>query len=195
MEPAKRRYTLEEFEKEVGGRRAELIDGEIVMMAPASPQHSITQGNLLNILSRDMAKEGNVPAQPKVDDPRYWKFIIEAWTYYAPRTALVHDIAAFQASKFELPQKGPIRSKPIWVCEILSPSNWSHDTNTKRFILEQHNVPYYWIVDPLRRGIYVYHLKRSGEHYQLLQAPDVDSGIVQLMPFEAIHINMKEIFT
>jgi len=190
MKTSPKQYTSDDFEKMDQENRSELINGEIFMMSPASIQHSVTQSNLLKTLSLNYNS-----VSPKGGEPSGWTFIVEAWTRYDNKSSMVHDIAAFESSGLTIPEKGPLRIRPRWVCEILSPSNWSHDTNTKRFALEEHGIPWYWIVDPIRKGIHVYHLKHSGEHYQIIQAPDENSGSVCLPPFPELEINMKDIFS
>lgn len=45
----------------------------------------------------------------------------------------------------------PVRTRPDWVCELLSPSNAKRDLIDKLQVLHANRVPHYWIVDPLEQ--------------------------------------------
>ena len=46
----------------------------------------------------------------------------------------------------EKPKRECVIERPDWVCEILS-ENRKDDLDTKKWVLHEHKVPYYWIVD------------------------------------------------
>ena len=59
--------------------KAELINGRIYMMAPASLEHSRTCGALTSKITVYVETTEKGP-----DDPDSWVIIPEAWTYYDP---------------------------------------------------------------------------------------------------------------
>ena len=180
--------TVEDLEDLPEDVRAELINGEIVMMA-ASMQHSNICSELISVIRT------HVKAKTDRSDKDGWVIIAEAWVTYDEHNSFVHDLAAFLRSDLTNQSKrGAILAKPVWVCEVLSPSNWSNDTQRKRLILEQHKIPYYWIVDPLRKTIQVFELKDKDEHYQIVYAADINNNPVKLPPFTDLELNMAELF-
>lgn len=190
--PAKQLKTIEDLEKIIGDERAELIDGEIVMMAAQVSPHSNAQSAIDSPLRAASKKIKRDPLGP---DEGGIRILTEAWTFYDQHNSFSHDIAGFWRKELaELPQKGPIRVRPFWVCEVLSPSNWIKDTQMKRRVLERAGVPYYWIVDPLRQGIEVLELKPGSEHYQVLVSVAREEGIVKLPPFLEVEIDLEDVF-
>lgn len=159
--------------------KAELIDGVIYAMAPTSAHDSFTASKLLLSLGASLGQRKTKGPSDKDS----WVFIAEAWTDYGVHNSFVHDIAAFSRQELKsLPEKGPIMTKPVWVCEILSPSNWLNDTQRKRVILEKHRVPHYWLVDPIRKNI------------QIIQAVENVEGVMKLPPFNDLELDLMQIF-
>ncbi|MEI6806884.1 MAG: Uma2 family endonuclease [Myxococcaceae bacterium] len=180
--------TLEDLENLPEDVRAELVNGEIVMMA-TSTAHSLTCSALTSEI------RSHVKGKTDRLDKDGWVIIAEAWVYYDNHNAFVHDLAGFSRKNLlNASKRGPLKAKPTWVCEVISPSNWSNDTHRKRIILEQHQVPYYWIVDPDRKTIQVFELKDNNEHYQIIYAADIGDGIVKLPPFESLELDLRELF-
>ena len=50
---------------------------------------------------------------------------------------------------------------PDWIIEIVSPSNSSHDYVMKLNLYANAGVREYWIVDPVRKSIFVYYLEQD----------------------------------
>lgn len=170
--------------------KAELMDGEIIMMAPASIGHSRVSGALTTKITAYVESKEQDP-----DNPNSWVIIPEAWTYYDRRNSFVHDLAAYLQKDLPKTSKtGAIKSRPVWVCEILSPSNWINDTQHKRVILEKYKVPFYWLVDPIRKAIQVFELKNNSEHYQIIQVVVEKDGMARLPPFDDLELDLPRIF-
>ncbi|MBL4819335.1 MAG: Uma2 family endonuclease [Deltaproteobacteria bacterium] len=185
-------HTIEDLMDLPEDTKAELIDGEIYMMAPAAAKHSIVNGALTSVIYnhfREKRKNGSG------DGHDFWLIVPEAWNYYDEHNSFVHGIAGYLESEIsEPPQSGPIMTKPMWLCEILSPSNWSNDTQRKRVILEEHRVPHYWLVDPERKTIQVLEMPDGATKYQFAHAVDVKDGTVKLPPFMDLELDLTEIF-
>lgn len=182
-------FRLEDLENLSDDVRAELVNGEIVMMA-ASTTHSL-------VCSALMLKIGNyLQAKRDRQDKEDWVIIVEAWVTYDKHNSFVHDLAGFWRRDLKnRSDKGALMAKPVWVCEVISPFNWSNDTQRKRVILEQARVPYYWIVDPDRKTVQVFELKGENEHYQIVYAAGIGDGRVRLSPFEDLEIDLAELFS
>ena len=54
---------------------------------------------------------------------------------------------------------------PDWIIEIVSPSNSSHDYILKLNLYANTGVREYWIVDPYKERIFVYHLEQ--DHFEV----------------------------
>lgn len=89
------------------------------------------------------------------------------------------------------PTERPIRQRPDWVCEGLSPRTAVYDQGVKRSIYEKAAVPWYWLVDPLNRTLSV--LKLTPEGY-VTEAVVGDDGAAALPPFDALTIDFASIF-
>lgn len=50
---------------------------------------------------------------------------------------------------------------PDWIVEIVSPSNSSHDYIRKLNLYADSGVREYWIVNPIKKTIFVYHLEET----------------------------------
>ena len=173
--------------------KAELVDGVIYAMAPALARHSLVGTEIASELSayfKAMRKKGSSGGSGDA-----LVIISEAWTYYDEHNSFVHDIAGYLESDLpELPKLGPILATPKWVCEILSPSNWANDTRRKKVILEEHRVPYYWLVDPERKTIQVFELPENATKYQFTHSVEKGDGEVRLPPFLDLELDLMEIF-
>ena len=85
----------------------------------------------------------------------------------------------------ERPIGFPVRHKPDWICEVVSPSRPSDDTIKKLRLYHQTQIGYYWIVDPrdstltaMRWHVDGYVTRLRAERGQTVRAE----------PFEAIEI-------
>ena len=198
--------TIEDLMNVPDGIRAELIDGEIVysypeqeewaegdrdsevMMAPTRHKHSLLLGKIQTIIA-------NYSNERKKSGGSGWVVLPEAWVSYGKPSAFVHDVAAFEVEAYiKAPADGPLLIRPVWVCEILSPSNWLRDTQKKRLVLEEAGVPFYWIVDPAQQSIQVFCLRKKGEHYQVANYVGPESGTVSLPPFDGLEIDLRALF-
>jgi Uma2 family endonuclease len=180
--------TIEDLEALPDNVRAELINGEIVMMS-AVMTHSLVCATL----TREIGSYAKTRSNRGDEDG--WIIVNEAWVNYDRHNSFVHDLAGFyRRDILNRPKKGAMIAKPFWACEVMSPSNWRDDIQRKRVILEQHQVPYYWVIDPDKKAIQVFELKHSGEHYQILYAAGVGEGRVKLPPFADFELDLSELF-
>lgn len=181
--------TVEDLEELPDDVRAELINGEIIMMS-TSTKHSATSTALTLTIGN------HVKNQKGFKDDDGLIIIAEAWVTYDKHNSFVHDLAGFYRKDLtSKSNRGGLKIKPVWACEVMSPSNWSNDTQRKRLILEQYQVPYYWIVDPERKTIQVFELKEKNQHYQIIYAADMGDGRVKLPPFPDLEIDLTDLFS
>lgn len=169
------------------GRAVELIDGEIVEKAMPKPKHGRAQRKLGAVLD---PFEGPIGGRR---GPGGWWIMTEVEVFYAKRgEAFRHDLLGFRRDRVpEVPADVPVRERPDWICEILSPSTARYDLNQKRFTAHEHEVPHYWILDPENEALTV--LRHGPDGYVVALAAGV-GDVVNAPPFEAIAIDIGELF-
>lgn len=144
--PREKLYTINDIYALPEGQRAELIDGDMYMMAPPGLKHqrlaSFIHGTIFQYIS---GKKGNCEIFPAP----FAVFLNEDdYTYVEPDISVICD-------KNKLNDKG-CNGAPDWVIEIVSPSSKRMDYFIKLFKYRTAGVREYWIVDPDKRNIMTY---------------------------------------
>uniref|UniRef100_UPI0040561351 Uma2 family endonuclease n=1 Tax=Acetatifactor sp. TaxID=1872090 RepID=UPI0040561351 len=143
-------HTIEEIYALPEGERAELIDGELYMMASPSTIHQMLVTELLvEIVNYIKSNKGNC----KVFTP------IGVFLHNDDRTYVEPDIVVI-CEKEKLDNKG-CHGAPDWAIEIVSPSSKKMDYVIKLTEYQKAGVREYWIVDPLRKVVTVYALEKD----------------------------------
>jgi Uma2 family endonuclease len=81
-----------------------------------------------------------------------------------------------------------IQGAPDLLVEILSHSNESHDEVTKHALYERTGVGEYWIVDPARNIVRVFHRNAAGRYEQVAELSENDTLTSPLFPTLEIHL-------
>jgi len=148
--PEQGRWTYEDWLRlPDDGWRYEVLDGELHMTPPPSIEHQYRSIQLLNrmvnhanahdlgiVLSAPIGVR--LPSQPVPIEP---------------------DIVFVSAARRAIVDQQYIEGAPDLVVEILSPSNWPYDRNTKFKLYEAAGIPEYWIVDYRQRTVEVFILQ------------------------------------
>lgn len=170
-------YTVADIEALPEGQRAELIDGELFMMA--SP--TLTHQELLVALTVEISlyirgKEGNCRVLPapfgvyiKNDDRHF----------------VEPDISVICDEK-KLDEKG-CHGAPDWVIEIVSPTSGQMDYVRKFTLYQSAGVREYWIVDPQRETVTVYDLEHGREAEEHSFSEQIKAGI-----YEDLYLSLAE---
>lgn len=128
------------------GQRAELIDGDMYMMAPPSRIHQKLVMQLSRIISNYVADKGG---SCEVYPAPFAVFLnADDKNYVEPDISVICD-------RDKLNDKGCVGA-PDWIIEIVSPSSQRMDYLTKLFKYRTSGVREYWIVSPLRKIIQKY---------------------------------------
>lgn len=142
-------YTVADIEALPEGERAELIDGEMFMMASPTLTHQEIlmwlSAKVWNYIVEHKGKCKVLPAPFAV----YIKDDIH--NYVEPDISVICD-------KEKLDEKG-CNGAPDWVIEIVSPSSRYMDYTRKLSLYEATGVREYWIVDPKQSNVTVYDLE------------------------------------
>lgn len=142
----KKGYTIADIEALPDGERAELIDGEMFMMATPMTVHQRILVKLIFEIETFIRKnKGNCELLPapfgvyiKKDDRNY----------------VEPDISVI-CHENKLDEKS-CHGAPDWVIEIVSPSSRKMDYVRKTTLYQETGVREYWIVDPKKEMVTIY---------------------------------------
>ncbi len=183
----KERYTFADVLTWPGDERAELIDGEVVMMAPPTTTHQLISGEIFRQLANYL--EGKkcraIPAPFAV---RLFEKDGEApediGTVVEPDISIVCD-----TSKLD---KHGCKGAPDMVVEILSPSTQRHDRLVKLSLYQRAGVREYWIVNPEDQTVQVM-LMDGGGVLQLHEVYD-RQGVAKVNVLDGCFIELGKVF-
>lgn len=144
-------YTTEDIYALPEGQRAELIDGQMYMMAPPTTKHQRLVAKLCHqILNHIDTKGGNCEVFPAP----FAVFLNEDdRNYVEPDISVICD-------KDKLDDKG-CNGAPDWIIEIISPSTSTMDYGIKLFKYRTAGVREYWIVNPSTNTVNVYDFEKD----------------------------------
>ena len=157
------RATIADLEAFPG--RCEFIDGEIIVMAPASPEHGRVTSRVDRVLGAYADKKGGEVLTGDVG------FIWDENTIRAP------DVAYLDAKRSKMiPSRGYMAQMPNLVVEVVSPNdNWSEVKQKVRGWLE-HGVSLVWVVDPETKTVEVHAAGKPVT--ELMNSQQIDGGAV-----------------
>lgn len=167
-EPSRHRITVDELYRmvEVGlldpKARVELIEGEIIDMAPIGNPHMATVDRLNELLIRTVGERAIVRCQGAVQLGEYsapqpdLTLLARREDYYSSRRAIASDI--------------------LLMIEV-SDTTLQYDSGRKMSLYARHNVPELWVIDVPSARLLLFR-QPSGEGYlerSILEAPDMMS--------------------
>jgi len=178
----RRPFTVEEYlawaNAQTERQRSELINGQIVAMAPERIKHSKVKLAVAMALKAAVVRSG-LPCHVLADGPTVR---IDDHTAYEP-DALVY-------CGQELPGEALIVPNPMIVVEVLSPTTMHTDTSAKLIgYFKLPSVHHYLIIDPDTYAI-THHSRRADG---TVSGHTVTSGTIQLDP-PGLSIDVSEIF-
>ena len=139
-------YTTEDIYNLPDGERAELIDGQMYMMAPPSRRHQDISMSLSASIHEYIGKKGG---QCKVYTAPFAVFLNQDdKNYVEPDISVICD-------KNKLTEKG-CNGAPDWIIEIVSPGSEKMDYMIKLFKYRTAGVREYWIADQRKNRITTY---------------------------------------
>lgn len=172
-------YTTDDIYHLPEGQRAELIDGQMYMMAPPTRRHQQMLGALYRKIADYIDKNGG---SCEVDIAPFAVFLnADDKNYVEPDISVICD-----ADK--LTDKG-CTGAPDWIIEIVSPGSRRMDYYTKLFKYQTAGVREYWIVDPEKNRIIVY-LFESDDAQEYTFLDSVKAGIYEDLTIDFRSINI-----
>ena len=173
-------YTIEDIYNLPDGQRAELIDGELYMMATPSRVHQELVSDFTYLI-KDYIKNNN--GDCKVYPAPFAVFLnANNDIYLEPDISVICD-------KNKLTDEG-CKGAPDWIIEIVSPSSRAMDYNKKLLKYGTAGVREYWIVDPMQQLIMVYNFEHDTfEQYSF--SDKVKAGIYEDFEIDFAGINVE----
>jgi len=148
---AEKNYTIEDIYSLPDGKRAELIDGELYLMATPGRIHQKLVMMLSNsIFDYIQSKDGDCEVYPA---PFAVFLNADDKIYLEPDISVICD-------KAKLIDEG-CKGAPDWVIEIVSASSRTRDYYTKLMRYGWGGVREYWIVDHDKNHIIVYNFEKD----------------------------------
>ena len=139
-------YTIEDIYALPEGKRAELIDGQLYMMAPPKRIHQELVSQFTKIIGSYIDTHAG---SCKIYPAPFAVFLnADSMNYVEPDISVICD-------KNQLDEYG-CNGAPDWVIEIVSPSTERMDYGIKLFKYRSAGVREYWIVNPLNRNVNVF---------------------------------------
>ena len=171
-------YTIDDIYALPDGQRAELIDGQMYMMAPPNTRHqSLVSEFTITIGSYIRSKGGNCKVFPA---PFAVYLNKDDQNYVEPDISVICD-------KSKLNDKG-CSGAPDWIIEIISPSTSRIDYGVKLFKYRTAGVREYWIVNPMKKTVTVYDFENEEKTNQY----DFDETIASCI-YENLKINIADL--
>jgi Uma2 family endonuclease len=164
--------------------RHEVIRGVLIEKAAPSFEHGSAQLALGDLLIS--------PYQRGHGGPGGWWFGSEVEVELEVHEVYLPDVAGWRRDRVpERPRGRPIRIRPDWVAEVLSPSNPENDLGAKLFGYHRAGVPHYWIIDPADETLTVY---RWAKEAYVVHLAARRGEAVRAAPFEEITLEVARLF-
>lgn len=185
--PAGKRATFEDLLAIPAEERFhELIDGVLVRKAEPSGEHGDAQGGVIAHVRSPYQRP------PGQGGPGGWWFGTEVEVLLPTGDVVRPDVVGWRREHVpSRPTGAPVRHRPDWVCEVLSPSNASHDLVRKQRLYHRSEVGHYWIVDPRDGTIEVRRWSAPG-YVSVLTAERGEK--VRAEPFDELELDVGTLF-
>jgi Uma2 family endonuclease len=186
--PARRTLGLDEFRAIPEARRFhELIAGEIIPKAAPSGEHGAAQAGIVGAVQPSFQRRTGGDG-----GPGGWWIATEVEVALETGDVVRPDIVGWRRERSaDRPAGTPVKLRPDWICEVVSPSNATDDTIGKLRLYHQAAVPFYWIADPRDATLTV--LRWSADGY-VTRPRAARNEVVRAEPFEAIALAVGRLF-
>lgn len=173
-------HTIDEIYNLPDGQRAELIDGELYIMAAPGTKHQRLVMALSNSIYNYIRQRGGAC---EVFPAPFAVFLnADNEIYVEPDVSVVCD-------KSKLTDKG-CDGAPDWIIEVVSPSSRAMDYYRKLISYQKAGVREYWIADPEKKRVIVYDFAHE-EVYDYAFSDKVKSMIFNDFAIDFSQINME----
>jgi Uma2 family endonuclease len=176
IKPAARKFSVDEYRRmaETGilrpKERVELIDGQILCMAPIGDSHQ----DLVDTLSEMLGDQRNNRYRVRAGGP----IRIEHFSEPQP------DIVLYERGLKKHPTPGE-----IYLVVEVSDTTLAYDSGDKLRAYEQGGIKEYWIVDLVRKAVHIHRLKEG-----LYQVTTQRHGKISPEHFPDVTVDLDELF-
>lgn len=148
--------------------RAEWVEGEVIVMAPANFEHQDICGWLYKLLSH------------YVEHKELGIAVLDVWTRLAkPRRQIRAPDVLFIANDRGIVSGGKVQGPPDLIMEVVSHDSESRDWREKFFDYQGAGVREYWVFDPASQMQEAYSLSTEGSYARIEeQASGIASVVV-----------------
>ncbi len=175
--------TLDDLLAKPEDERWEIIDGDLVQQRLIGPDHGTAIIEIGGALRTTYVRRTG---------PGGWWIMTDVTVEFSPQLVYRPDILGFRRDRVPLrPRDFPVRIRPDWICEVVSPGNPQNDKVRKLRHYHAFEVPHYWILDPKEESLFVMRWSISG--YITVQTAGRGERI-RAEPFEEVEVNMDDIF-
>lgn len=187
-ERAHHKATLDDFfaipENE---RFHELIGGEIIEKASPSGEHGGAQAGVIGAIRSPYQRRQGGPG-----GPGGWWIQTEVEVALASGEIVRPDVVGWKRERSpEQPSGFPIKLRPDWICEVISPQRATDDTVKKLRLYHQAKIPHYWLVDTRAAQLTVMRWSDAG-YITVLTAERGE--VVRPEPFDGIQLAVGTLF-
>lgn len=162
-------YTTDDIYALPDGQRAELIHGQLYMMAPPSRVHQKLVSELTQRIGQFIkSKDGNCEIYPA---PFAVFLNQDNDTYVEPDISVICETSRLNDRGCE--------GAPDFIIEIVSPSSRKMDYSTKNSLYADAGVREYWIVDPAKERTTVYRYEEDAAPMIFLFEQSISVGIYE----------------
>jgi Uma2 family endonuclease len=175
--PTPPRMTYEEFLEWADGMRAEWVDGEVILMSPASEPHQNLDGFLSSLLRYfvEAHELGRILIPP---------FQMKLSTRPSGREP---DLLFISKKNLSNLKRNYLDGPADLVVEIVSPDSQARDRGDKFYEYEEAGVLEYWILDQTRKRAEFYHLGDDGT-FKLIDSDE--NGIYRSKTLEGLWLKV-----
>ena len=169
-----------------GQRFHELIGGELIEKAAPSGEHGHAQAGIVGAVRPPFQRK------PGSGGPGGWWIATEVEVLLETGDVVRPDVLGWRRDTCrERPTGIPVKQRPDWTCEIVSPTHAKDDTVRKLRTYHLARIAHYWIVDPRDTTVTVMRWSTDG-YITLLRAERGE--VIRAEPFEAIEIAVGALF-
>ncbi len=177
----KGKYTYQDYLKlPEDGKRHEILNGELIMTPAPTPLHQLTSGAIYKLLSNYVEQHhlGYVLYAP-------CDVVLDEFHVVQP------DILYISKANKKIISDNNINGVPDLIIEIISPTTAYYDLVEKKDIYQRFGVREYWLVDPKRRSIQIFVLKKS----KFIQDQElIKSGKIYSNVLPQLQLSIEQIF-
>lgn len=185
--PARTNATLDDFWSiPEADRFHELIGGELIQKAAPSGEHGDAQAGVVGAVRPPFQRKSGAGG------PGGWWIATEVEVLLEPSEVVRPDVLGWRRERCpERPTGTPVKVRPDWVCEVVSPTHAKEDTVKKLRLYHRVGIPNYWIADPRDATLTV--MRWSPEGYVTLIVAE-PGEVIRAEPFQEIELEVGTLF-